>query len=197
MNKCAFCLEDLISNEYRMILEEYHSKVESWGKNAGDKRRKQIQNLVKEYKTNDILDYGCGKGSLKNTLACNGFKITNYEPGVPEFTEMPEPHDIVVSFGVLEHVELEYIDNVLSHIRSLTKVIAYLDIGTISAKHILPDGRNAHLIVEGKDWWIERLERAGFKVKSTRPNFKEDGDHTIKLDPNMGKGCIMFVCEPK
>ena len=195
--------EDLISDKYRKILEEYHENTGSWGRNAGKKRVPFIDGIVEKHDTTDILDYGAGKASLNLALAKKDpkeertpFKISSYEPGIPKYAGMPEPHDIVVSFGALEHVEPDHIDNVLSHIRSLTKIIAYLDIGTTSAKHILPDGRNAHLIVENKIWWIERLEKAGFKVCSSRPNFKEDGDHLIKLDPNMGKGCIMFVCEP-
>ncbi len=185
--------QDLMSDEYRSVLEQYHRDAKTWGKNAGKKRVPFILRLVKKYKTKDILDYGSGKAFLNEVCK---FKIFSYEPGIPELAELPEPHDIVVSFGVLEHVEPEYIDNVLSHIHSLTKVIAYLDIGTLPAKHVLPDGSNAHLIVENKDWWIERLKSAGFKVKDAIPNFKEDGDHTIKLDGNKGKGCVMFTCEP-
>jgi len=176
--------QDLMSDEYRNVLEQYHQDAKDWGRNAGEKRAPLIHRLVKKYKTKNILDYGSGKGSLNE--AVQAYKIVSYEPGIPELANLPKPYDIVVSFGVLEHVEPEYIDN----------VVAYLDIGTLPAKHVLSDGRNAHLIVENKDWWLEKLKRAGFNVKSATPNFNEEGDHSIRLDKQKGKGCIMFVCEP-
>jgi cyclopropane fatty-acyl-phospholipid synthase-like methyltransferase len=187
--------EDLISDEYREILEQYHNETRSWGKNAGKKRKAQVIKLIKEYGTSDILDYGCGKGSLKRTLTKH--KVTNYEPGIPEFAALPKPCDIVVSFGALEHVEPDYIDNVLKHIRECTKIVAVLDIGTLRSKHVLPDGREAHLLVRNKDWWIDRLEQAGFEVLEAVPNFDEDSeDHSIKLYSKRGKGCVMFTCKP-
>ena len=183
--------QDLMSDEYRKIIEEYHETA-GWRKNTCGKRVPFIKEIVEKYNTENILDYGAGNDTLNRVV---NFKITSYDLGIPEFAEMPEPHDIVVSFGVLEHVEPEYIDNVLLHVRLLTKIVAYLDIGTISAKHILPDGRNAHLIVENKDWWIKKLKQAGFKIISAVSNFKE-GTPNTKLNRNQGKGCVMFVCEP-
>jgi len=185
----------LITDEYRAVIEEYHRNTRTWGSNAGKKRVPFINSIVEKHGTQDILDYGSGKATLNQALP---FKISSYEPGIPELAALPTPHDIVVSFGAIEHVEPECIDDVLSHIHSITKKIAYLDIGTTSSKHVLPDGRKAHLIVEGKDWWIDRLDKAGFKVIKAEANFDENGtDHNIKLDANKGKGCVMFTCVPK
>lgn len=191
----------LISDEYRKILEEYHEKTKSWGKNAGSKRVSFMKKIIKKHREADnnptIIDYGAGKGTLARAMG--SAKIISYEPGIPKFANPDiEPADIVVSFGALEHVEPECIDNVLKHIRSLTKKVAYLDIGTTSSKHVLPDGRKAHLIVENTDWWIDRLQRAGFKVVKANPNFDpKSKDHNIKLDNNRGKGCVLFTCKPK
>jgi len=72
---------------------------------------------------------------------------------------------------VLEHVEPDLLDNVLAHISSLTRHYAFLNIATVAALKTLPDGRNAHLIVEPPEWWRARLERhftlASFDVKPT------------------------------
>ena len=182
--------QDLISDEYRTILEEYHEKAKGWGMNASQKRIPFITKIVKRHGTKNILDYGAGKATLNDALP---YHVTSYEPGIPKFAAMPEPHDIVVSFGAIEHVEPECIDNVLKHICELTKIRAYLDIGTLPSKHVLPDGRKAHLIVENEIWWIDRLEQAGFKIISATSNIR--GDNT-RINRNMGKGCIMFICEP-
>jgi len=194
--------QDLISDEYRKILEEYHSNAKSWGRNA-DKRMAFVISICEEHEATHVLDYGAGKGALSEKAdkiskkaGTTNIEITSYEPGIPENAHLPKSHDIVVSFAALEHVEPEKIDNVLSHIRSLTKKIAYLDIGVTRARHTLPNGQNAHLIVENKEWWTKRLERAGFNVINVEPNFDEDGDPFIKLNRARGKGCIMFTCVP-
>ena len=54
---------------------------------------------------------------------------------------------------VLEHVEPEYLQDVLADIKRCMKRAGLLVISTIPAKKTLPDGRNAHLIVESPLWW--------------------------------------------
>jgi len=52
----------------------------------------------------------------------------------------------------LEHVEPDRLGNVLDHIRRLSGKGCYIVIATRPAAAILPDGRNAHLIVKDADW---------------------------------------------
>ena len=117
-----------------------------------------------------LLDYGCGKGNVfKNIqkkfplIDCRG-----YDPGVPEYAVMPEiPAELVICTDVLEHIEPELIDNVLKHIESLTLKTAYLIIDTLPAQKNLPDGRNAHLIIENQDWWTNKIQTVtNFKIKT-------------------------------
>ena len=58
-----------------------------------------------------------------------------------------------------EHIEPEYIDNVLSHILSLSNNYIWLRIDTKPARKILPDGRNAHLIQESPEWWTNKISK--------------------------------------
>jgi hypothetical protein len=37
----------------------------------------------------------------------------------------------------------------------------------------LPDGRNAHLIVEPADWWLTELRRIGWSVEGAQATGKE------------------------
>ena len=81
---------------------------------------------------------------------------------------MPEiPAELVICTDVLEHIEPELIDNVLKHIESLTLKTAYLIIDTLPAQKNLPDGRNAHLIIENQDWWTNKIQTVtNFKIKT-------------------------------
>jgi hypothetical protein len=64
---------------------------------------------------------------------------------------------MVASIDVLEHIEPDYLDNVLDHIQSLTEIVAFLTIHTGPAMKTLPDGRNAHLTQQDMDWWLPKL----------------------------------------
>jgi hypothetical protein len=74
---------------------------------------------------------------------------------------LPKPSDILVCTDVLEHIEPTLLDNVLDHIERLTREVALLVISCRPANAVLPDGRNAHLIIETPDWWLEKLLARG------------------------------------
>jgi len=149
-------MTDLYSNKYVKQLNELHQKKMTFGDRTG---LGDIQQWIDKYKPKTFLDYGCGKGGLVNTLnditpnSCVG-----YDPGYPEYANEPSaPAEMLISTDVLEHIEPEYIENVLQHIDSLFTRVAYLLIATCPAKKRLPDGRNAHLIQQEPDWWRPRL----------------------------------------
>jgi hypothetical protein len=50
---------------------------------------------------------------------------------------------------------------------------AFLIIATSPAKKFLPDGRNAHLIVETPGWWKERIEKNMPGIKIVHHQFFE------------------------
>jgi hypothetical protein len=50
------------------------------------------------------------------------------------------------------------IDDTLKIINTLFTKSAFLLIASYPAKKHLPDGRNAHLIIESFDWWKTKLE---------------------------------------
>lgn len=143
----------LITDEYRKLNAELHQSSKSYG-TMGALYVKDLIGLSKKLKTKDILDYGCGKSTLADNLP---FSIRQYDPAIPKHSKLPEPADIVVCTDVLEHIEPELIDNVLSHIASLTKIVAYITACTMEAKKKLPDGRNAHLIIKPLEWWEEKF----------------------------------------
>jgi 2-polyprenyl-3-methyl-5-hydroxy-6-metoxy-1,4-benzoquinol methylase len=114
-----------------------------------------MTNIYLEYECDDILDYGCGKGQIAKFRPT--LPIKNYDPAIPEFSSDPEPADLVICLDVMEHIEPECLDNVLEHLRKLIKKVGLISVSTRLAKKHLPDGRNAHLIVEEPEWWLPKF----------------------------------------
>ena len=142
----------LYSKEYVNQLNRLHETKQTFGSRTG---LGDIQQWVDKYQPQTFLDYGCGKGGLVNTL--NDIKegcCIGYDPGIAQYAVEPSaPAEMLISTDVLEHIEPEFIDNVLQHINGLFTRVAYLLIATCPAKKALPDGRNAHLIQQEPDWW--------------------------------------------
>lgn len=142
----------MITDNYRAMNVKKHQSP-GYGIGGG-KYSPQVLTLALSLKTEDILDYGCGKSSLANNLP---FKIKQYDPAIPKYAALPQPADLVVCTDVLEHVEPEHLGDVLGHLKELVKKRGFFVISTVPAFKSLEDGRNAHLIVESAKWWLNAL----------------------------------------
>lgn len=142
----------LISDAYRDMNKNLHAGG-CYGQ-SGDRWLASVQLLIDKFEPETILDYGCGQGALGRAL---GRPLAEYDPAVPGKDQLPAPADLVVCTDVMEHIEPELIDGVLDHLRSVTKRYLFAVISTRPARKILPDGRNAHLIVEPWEWWEAKL----------------------------------------
>lgn len=155
----------MISDSYRRLCEEAHAKRESFG-NSGQLHAEKVLKFSEMIKSSDILDYGCGKGSLQTQIP---FPIKQYDPCIPEHSKRPEPADLVVCTDVLEHIEPEYLADVLDDLKRVTQDSMYLVVSTRRAAKKLSDGRNCHLIVENAQWWLNLLwSRFDIKIYSDR-----------------------------
>lgn len=161
----------LISDAYRALNAELHATNPNYGNGAGDRALLRTQALIDQYKTTDVLDYGCGKATLKDSFPF----IRCYDPAFPEYSAMPEPADIVICRDVMEHVEQDCIDDVLDHIKSLTKRVAYFVIVFAPSNQYLPDGRNTHISIYPREWWMKKL-RARWGVVSFSQQREKDGE---------------------
>jgi hypothetical protein len=166
----------LISSQYRELNKRLHDDRADYG-TSGKRYVPVVERLMAKYGTRDVLDYGCGKRTLEKAL---GFEIHNYDPCIDGLDAPPQPHDLVVSTDVLEHIEPGCLDAVLADIRRCTRKAAYLVIATRPAVKVLPDGRNAHLILESHEWWAERLLRA--RLKETKHQ-EFDGEFALLCEP--------------
>ena len=152
-------MTQLISNEYKEQCILLHQQSPQWGNAAGDPKLHKstaqfIRSIWEHNGKGSILDYGCGKGYVAIHL---DVPVMEYDPGIPGKDQSPEPAALVVCLDVLEHIEPEYLEVVL---KDLQRVVLKRGIFSIShnlATAILPDGRNAHLIIKDSDWWLKKL----------------------------------------
>ena len=147
----------LITDAYREQNAVMHLSKPLYG-TSGSMHVETVTDLARRYSAQSILDYGCGKGTLKHALPEDlAPMVREYDPAIPGKAGWPLPADLVVCGDVMEHVEPECLAAVIGHLYGLAKVLLYAEIATVPAHKTLPDGRNAHLIVEPMDWWISRL----------------------------------------
>lgn len=143
----------LITPDYQKMQQQYHEAREDYGISSG-RHVDFILNLAERMQTRSILDYGCGKAHLQKGIP---FPIQNYDPCMPEYSKRPEQAEIVVCTDVLEHIEPDCLEEVITDLHALTKQVLVLNVACRPAKKFLPDGRNAHLIQQKPNWWLTQL----------------------------------------
>lgn len=143
----------LISDQYRALQTQFHTERPDYGCSSR-KHVDHVQSFSDQMQTRDILDYGCGKCMLQKGLP---FPIQNYDPCIPEFDRAPRPADLVICTDVMEHIEPEFVDGVVADLVRLTKRALLLEVSCRPAQKFMPDGRNAHLIVERPNWWLSKF----------------------------------------
>lgn len=150
---------ELYSSDYQNQLILIHNKI-PWG-GAVKGKVPEIIFYAKLLNINDILDYGCGYGYFK--LECDklypdhNYLISEYDPGIISKSHPPTPQNMVICIDVLEHIEPDYVDNVLDDLKRLTLNICVLGISLIPSHILLPDGRNAHLNIHDTEWWVNKI----------------------------------------
>jgi cyclopropane fatty-acyl-phospholipid synthase-like methyltransferase len=154
----------MISINYKNILTDIHANSQ-FGKRS--KLPKHLDKFIQQINPKSIIDFGCGKGRLVERLREDYPNITvdGYDPGNPTYDRSLDNTqvDLLMSSDVLEHVEPEFIDQTLTYLSNKSRYIYHL-IALTPAKLILPDGRNAHLILESKEWWQEKFVKLGYKI---------------------------------
>lgn len=147
----------LITEAYRAEQERLHARG-NYG-TASLKYGTLVSGLIDQLEIDTLLDYGCGSmRNLLKVLACErDCGYVGYDPAVPNFSAPPQPADMVCCIDVLEHIEPELLDNVLNHLRSLSRRWSFMTVHTGPARKTLSDGRNAHLIQQPPLWWLERF----------------------------------------
>lgn len=158
----------VISDEQRRLNRQLHQSNGQFGnrKDGNGVAQNLPAALVRLHEVgacNSFLDYGTGKGLLVERLreeVDSRIKINGYDPAVEKWEKRPEKaSDILCCLDVLEHIEIDTIDEVLKDIKSLTKNFCYLVIDLQPAAKTLSDGRNAHILLAPSDWWVSKISQ--------------------------------------
>ena len=147
----------IIDPDYQAQLATMHSQGRFV---RGNKTFGSIQPFLKQYQPTSVLDFGCGHGALMASIqqAYPDIRVEGYDPGNPDHNRIPKrSFDAVVSADVFEHIEPTHLAETLRMISDKMIVAGWFRIACYPAKKHLPDGRNAHLIVESPAWWREQL----------------------------------------
>lgn len=145
-----------ISQSYAQLNTQLHLDRPEYG-TSGKQWANTVQHLLQQSQSRSVLDYGCGKQTLAQSLP--DIKIVGFDPAIPGLDKPPASADLLVCTDVLEHVEPEFIDYVLDELARLTTKIALVTVATRPAVKKLADGRNAHLIVQPFSWWQKHFEK--------------------------------------
>ncbi len=151
-----------ISEEYLNLQTKLHDNP-SYGTQSISEAP-LVKKLFEDFNFKSISDYGAGKKYLEKALNELGLKSFDYFPYDPVFPDYgkPKPADLVCCIDVLEHIEEEYLLNILDDLQSIITKLGFFTIATIPASKTLSDGRNAHLIQKPSSWWLplmcERFE---------------------------------------
>lgn len=146
----------VISEDYRRQQQELHQNPNYGVASLGF--APIIQQLIAQFDAKSLSDYGAGKQNLRKALEAAGVSLDYrpYDPAFPEYGQA-RPADLVCCIDVLEHIEPEYLDNVLDELKALVVARGFLSIHTGPAMKVLSDGRNAHLIQKPSSWWLPKL----------------------------------------
>ena len=128
-----------------------------------------VTNLLNKSGLTEMLDYGCGKGRLAQSIEPDHeVQVNLYDPGREGLDDTPDSAPFVACIDVLEHIEPEYLDDVLDDLQRVTEILGFFTVHTGPAVKVLSDGRNAHLIQEPPNWWLpkfmERFELLQFNT---------------------------------
>lgn len=149
----------LISEDYRKMQSELHRNPD-YGI-ASTHYAPLVAEVLEAARTNEILDYGAGKGRLGRALddMSDGTPLTihHYDPAIPEWSAPPQQCGFVACIDVLEHIEPELLDNVLDDLKRVTVGVGVFTVHTGPAVKVLTDGRNAHLIQKPSEWWLPKF----------------------------------------
>jgi len=145
---------NLITEEYRQLNRQLHADREDYGTTA-PRYAQQVADVASAIAARSILDYGCGKGLLRQGLS--HLMVAEYDPAIEGKETAPYPADLVACIDVLEHIEPDCLDDVLDDLLRMTISATFVTIATTPAKKVLADGRNAHLIIEHPRWWLQKI----------------------------------------
>jgi SAM-dependent methyltransferase len=157
-----------------------------------------------------VLDFGCAKGFLVHALnllgkEAIGVDISEYalQTSLEQvkdklflldkpLSEMGFKIDLLIAKDVLEHIPEEDIDNVLSEFYKVCdQAFLVIPLGDNDAFRIREyEIDKTHVTRKDEEWWINKIKKSGFKLKSFNYNF---GNIKEKWIPQYKYGNGFFI----
>jgi 2-polyprenyl-3-methyl-5-hydroxy-6-metoxy-1,4-benzoquinol methylase len=168
-------------------IEQYqllHKQQTNYGA-SGHSYTDLIINFIKRTRPKTILDFGCGKETLKSTLSQHGIHIDGYDPAISGKESPPlTKYDLIITTDVLEHIHEEELDRLFSDMLSFDPVCMYHVICNRAAYSVLPDGTNAHKTIKDNLWWSDKLKLAlkDFNINTVK---RQDTTHCELIKKRM------------
>lgn len=136
-------------------------------------------------KFNSCIDYGCAKGFLTYAINLLGFNcigidiseyaIKNCHPKIKDklfildesLTKMNLKSDLIIAKDVLEHIPESTIPSILKDFNNTCKYgLFVIPLGDNDAFRIREyEIDKTHVTKKNEEWWIEKIIKAGFKLK--------------------------------
>jgi hypothetical protein len=167
------------------LIQQYQSIHNHNAALRGGRLTKSFASVAAPIKTSGattILDYGSGKaqhydapgdGGVENCMRTYsgwpGVKVRCFDPGHAPFSALPQgTFDGVISTDVVEHLAPEDVPWVLDEMFSYAEKFVYVIAACYPAKLILPNGLNAHTVLQPPAWWREQMMLAGRRHPGTK-----------------------------
>ncbi len=97
-----------------------------------------------------------------------GVKATCYDAGYQPFNQWPSgTFDAVISTDVLEHCSQDDMEWILGEMFEKGQKFVFANIACYPAKTILPNGENAHSIIQPPEWWQGLIEKVAKNYPDT------------------------------
>jgi hypothetical protein len=144
-----------------------------------------VAKLINQHQIDTLLDYGAGsrltliKTISEQRLVTRKFDYRAYEPAIEMYAKTPEPAEMVACIDVLEHIEPDFLDDVLNDLKRVTSRIGLFTVSCVPAGKVLSDGRNAHLIQEPPEWWLPKITDR-FKLQTFQ---RQEGGFLVLVSP--------------
>lgn len=115
-----------------------------------------LDSFIKLTRPKSIMDYGCGKGFALDRLKLKfpDISMVNYDPFYSTHSTLPTtPCELVISYNVLQDVELNFLDQIIEQIYNLSTKNILLSMNFNKSK-----GQT------NVDWWTNKLVGFGYKI---------------------------------
>ena len=160
----------------------------SWQR-LGSYFQQTARHIVDLFKPERTLDVGCAKGFLVKALDELGvdaygidpsvYAVSNAHPDVGDKINLdsaqsiPYPDntfDVVTCLDVMGHVPLKEVTKTLKELLRVSKEWVIIRVVT---HEVEGDIGSSHETIRDRDWWVEKIEKAGGKVEANEPYFKD------------------------